>query len=168
VGQRVAPGANLARVANPNKLKAELNIAETQAKDIQIGQEVSIDTRNGLIQGRVSRMDPSVKDGTVTVDVRLEGELPKGARPDLSIDGSIVLEKLNEVVYMGRPVQGQPESQVSIFKLNPDGKGASRVTVKLGRSSVNLIEIKEGLKPGDQVILSDTTAQDGFDSIRLN
>jgi HlyD family secretion protein len=168
VGQRVAPGANLARVANPNKLKAELNIPETQAKDIQIGQEVSIDTRNGLIPGRVSRMDPSVKDGTVTIDVRLEGELPKGARPDLSVDGTIVLEKLDEIVYVGRPVQGQPDSQVSIFKLDSDGKGASRVTVKLGRSSVNTIEIKEGLKPGDQVILSDTTAQDGFDSIRLN
>jgi HlyD family secretion protein len=168
VGQRVAPGANLARVANPNKLKAELNIAETQAKDIQIGQEVSIDTRNGLIPGRVSRIDPAVKDGTVTVDVRLEGELPRGARPDLSVDGTIVLEKLDDVVYVGRPVQGQPDSQVSIFKLDPDGKGAARVTVKLGRSSVNTIEIKEGLKPGDQVILSDMTAQDGFDRIRLN
>jgi HlyD family secretion protein len=168
VGQRVAPGANLARVANPNKLKAELNIPETQAKDIQIGQEVSIDTRNGLIPGRVSRIDPAVKDGTVTVGVRMEGELPKGARPDLSVDGTIVLEKLDDVVYVGHPVQGQPESQVSVFKLDPDGKGASRVTVKLGRSSVNAIEIREGLKPGDQVILSDTTAQDGFDSIRLN
>ena len=168
VGQRVAPGANLARVANPNKLKAELNIPETQAKDVQIGQEVSIDTRNSLIPGKVSRIDPAVKDGTVTVDVRLEGELPKGARPDLSVDGTIVLEKLDGVVYVGRPVQGQPESQASIFKLDPDGKGATRVTVKLGRSSVNTIEIKEGLKPGDQVILSDTTAQDGFDSIRLN
>jgi HlyD family secretion protein len=168
VGQRVAPGANLARVANPNKLRAEVSIPETQTKDIQIGQEVTIDTRNGLIAGKVSRIDPAVKDGTVTVDVRLEGELPKGARPDLSVDGTIVLEKLNEVVYVGRPVQGQADSQVSIFKLDPDGKGASRVTVKLGRSSVNTIEIKEGLKPGDQVILSDTTAQDGFDIIRLN
>ena len=168
VGQRVAPGANLARVANPNKLKAELNIPETQAKDVQIGQEVSIDTRNGLIPGRVSRIDPAVKDGTVTVDVRLEGELPRGARPDLSVDGTIVLEKLDDVVYVGRPVQGQPDSQVSIFKLDPDGKGAARVTVNIGRSSVNTIEIKEGLKPGDQVILSDTTAQDGFDRIRLN
>jgi HlyD family secretion protein len=143
VGQRVSPGANLARVANPNKLKAELNIPETQAKDIQIGQEVSIDTRNGLIPGRVSRIDPAVKDGTVTVDVRMEGELPKGARPDLSVDGTIVLEKLDDIVYVGRPVQGQPESQVGIFKLDPDGKGASRVTVKLGRSSVNTIEIRD-------------------------
>jgi HlyD family secretion protein len=168
VGQRVAPGANLARVANPNKLKAELKISETQAKDIQIGQEVSIDTRNGLIPGKVSRMDPAVKDGTVTMDVQLEGELPKGARPDLSVDGTIILEKLDDIVYVGRPVQGQPDSQVSIFKLDPDGKGAARVTVKLGRSSVNTIEIKEGLKPGDQVILSDMTAQDDFDRIRLN
>ncbi len=168
VGQRVAPGADLARVANPNKLKAELNIAETQAKDIQIGQEVSIDTRNGFIPGKVSRIDPAVKNGTVTVDVRLEGELPKGARPDLSVDGTIVLERLDDVIYVGHPVQGQPDSQISIFKLDPDGKSASRVTVKLGRSSVNTIEIKEGLKPGDQVILSDMTAQDGFDSIRLN
>lgn len=168
VGQRVAPGANLARVANPNKLKAELDIPETQAKDIQIGQEVSLDTHNGLIPGRVSRIDPAVKDGTVTVDVRLEGELPKGARPDLSVDGTIVLEKLDDVVYVGRPVQGQPDSQMSIFKIGPDGKDAERVTVKLGRSSVNTIEIREGLKPGDQVILSDMTAQDGFDRIRLN
>jgi HlyD family secretion protein len=168
VGQRVAPGANLARVANPNRLKAELDIPETQAKDIQIGQEVSLDTHNGLIPGRVSRIDPAVKDGTVTVDVRLEGELPKGARPDLSVDGTIVLEKLDDVVYVGRPVQGQPDSQMSIFKIGPDGKDAERVTVKLGRSSVNTIEIREGLQPGDQVILSDMTAQDGFDRIRLN
>jgi HlyD family secretion protein len=168
VGERVAPGTNLARVANPNKLKAELNIAETQAKDIQIEQEVSIDTRNGIIPGRVSRIDPAVKDGTVTVDVRLEGDLPKGARPDLSVDGTIVLERLEDVVYVGRPVQGQPDSQISIFKLDPEGKGAERVTVKLGRSSVNTIEVIEGLKPGDQVILSDMAAQDGFDSIRLN
>jgi HlyD family secretion protein len=168
VGQRVAPGANLARVANPNKLKAELSIPETQAKDIQVGQEVSIDTRNGVIPGRVSRIDPAVKDGAVTVDVRLEGGLLDGARPDLSVDGTIVLERLNDVVYVGRPVHGQPDSQVSVFKLDPDGKGASRVTVRLGRSSVNTIEIENGLKPGDQVILSDMTAQDGFDRIRLN
>ncbi len=168
VGQNVAQGANLARVANPNRLKAELNIPETQAKDVQIGQEVSVDTRNGVIPGKVSRIDPAVKDGTVTVDVRLEAELPKGARPDLSVDGTVVLERLDNVVYVGRPVQGQPDSQVSLFKLDPDGKRAERVTVKLGKSSVNTIEIKEGLKPGDQVILSDMTAQDGYDSIRLN
>jgi len=167
VGQRVSPGANLARVANPNKLKAELNIAETQAKDIQLGQEVSIDTRNGIIPGRVSRIDPAVKDGSVSVDVKLEADLPKGARPDLSVDGTILLERLNDVVYVGYPVQGQPNSKISLFKLDPDGKGAERITVHLGRSSVNIIEVKEGLKPGDQVILSDMTAQDGFDVIRL-
>jgi HlyD family secretion protein len=167
VGQRVSMGTNLARVANPNKLKAELSIAETQAKDIQIGQEVSIDTRNGIVQGRVSRIDPAVKEGSVSVDVKLEEELPKGARPDLSVDGTILLERLNDVVYVGYPVQGQPNSKISLFKLNPDGQGAERVTVHLGRSSVNIIEVKEGLKPGDQVILSDMTAQDGFDTIRL-
>jgi HlyD family secretion protein len=167
VGQRVGMGTNLARVANPNKLKAELNIAETQAKDIQLGQEVSVDTRNGTIPGKVSRIDPAVKDGTVTVDVRLEGELPKGARPDLSVDGTILLEKLVDVIYVGRPVQGQPDSQIGLFKLDPDGKGAERVAVKLGRSSVNAMEVKEGLKPGDQVILSDMTEKDNFDRIRL-
>jgi HlyD family secretion protein len=168
VGQRVAPGANLARVANPNRLKAELNIAETQAKDIQVGQEASIDTRNDIIMGRVSRIDPAVKDGTVTVDVALESELPKGTRPDLSVDGTIVLEKLEDVIYVGRPVYSQSDSQIGLFKLDSDGKQAVRVTVKFGRSSVNTIEVKEGLKPGDQVILSDMTAQDGFDRIRLN
>jgi HlyD family secretion protein len=167
VGQRVGSGTNLARVANPNKLKAELNIPETQAKDVQLGQEVSIDTRNGIIPGEVSRINPAVKDGTVTVDVRLKAELPKGARPDLSIDGTIVLERLVDVVYVGHPAQGQANSQVSLFKLNPDGKSAERITVKLGRSSVNIIEIKEGLKPGDQVILSEMAEYDNVDSIRL-
>jgi HlyD family secretion protein len=167
VGQRVGTGTNLARVANPNKLKAELNIPETQAKDVQLGQEVSIDTRNGIIPGEVSRINPAVKDGTVTVDVRLKAELPKGARPDLSVDGTIVLERLVDVIYVGHPAQGQANSQVSLFKLNPDGKGAERVTVKLGRSSVNIIEIKEGLKPGDQVILSEMAEYDNVDSIRL-
>jgi HlyD family secretion protein len=168
VGERVAQGAKLARVANPNRLKAELSIPETQAKDIQIGQEVSIDMRNNVyVPGKVSRIDPAVKDGTVTVDARLEEALPKGARPDLSVDGTIVLERLVDVVYVGHPVQGQPDSQVSLFKLDPDGKRAERVTVKLGRSSVSIIEIKEGLKPGDQVILSDMTEYDNVDSIRL-
>ena len=166
VGQQVSPGTNLARVANPNKLKAELSIPETQAKDVQLGQEVSVDTRNGFIPGRVSRIDPAVKDGAVTVDVRIEGELPKGARPDLSVDGTIILERLEDVVYVGRPMQGQPESQIGLFKLDPDGKRAERVTVKLGRTSVSTIEVKEGLKPGDQVILS-TTDKDNFDVIRL-
>jgi HlyD family secretion protein len=168
VGQRVAVGTNLARVADPRKLKAELKIPETQAKDVRIGQVSSIDTRNGIIPGHVIRIDPSVRDGTVTVDVVLEGELPDGARPDLSVDGTIVLEELKNVVYVGRPVQGQPESQIGLFKLDSDGKRAVRTTVKLGRSSVSTIEIRDGLKPGDQVILSDMSANDGFDRIRLN
>jgi HlyD family secretion protein len=155
-------------VADPNRLKAELNIAETDAKDIQLGQTVSIDTRNGIIPGVVSRIDPAVKDGTVTVDVRLKSEPPQGARPDLTVDGTVVLEKLANVVYMGRPVQGQPNSEMSIFKLDAAGKRAAKVTVRLGRSSVSTIEIRDGLGPGDQVILSDMTAQDGFDGIRLN
>ena len=167
VGQHVSPGANLARVANPNRLKAELNIAETQAKDIQEGQEVSIDTRNGIIPGRVSRIDPSVIDGTVTVDVRLEANLPKHARPDLSVDGTIVLDRLEDILYVGRPVQGQENSRIGLFKLDPDRTKAERVTVSLGTGSVNTIEIREGLKAGDEVILSDMTAQDGHDSIRL-
>jgi HlyD family secretion protein len=167
-GQRVAPGANLARVADPRRLKAELKIAETQAKDIQIGQTSSIDTRNGVIPGKVIRIDPSVQNGNRTVDVALEGELPKGAVPDLSVDGNIILENLTDVVFVGRPVQGQPDSQIGLFKLEPDGKSAVRVTVKLGRSSVNTIEIREGLKPGDQVILSDMSAHDQYGRIRLN
>jgi HlyD family secretion protein len=168
VGQRVTVGFNLARVADPRKLKAELKIPETQAKDVQIGQVASIDTRNGIIAGHVIRIDPSVQSGTVTVDVALEGELPAGARPDLSVDGTIVLEELKNIVYVGRPVQGQPESQIGLFKLDEDGKRAVRTVVKLGRTSVNTIEIREGLKPGDQVILSDMSANDGFDRIRWN
>ena len=165
VGQRVGQGTNLARVANPAKLKAELNIPETQAKDIQIGQQVSIDTRNGIIPGTVSRIDPAVKEGTVTVDVRLNDALPKGARPELSVDGTVVLEKLEDVVYVGHPVQGQQDSLISLFKLDGQGKEAKRVSVRLGRSSVSIIEVKEGLEPGDQVILSDMSAYDGFDRI---
>jgi HlyD family secretion protein len=167
VGQQVSPGANLARVANPNKLKAELNISETQAKDIQIGQKASIDTRNGIIPGKVSRIDPAVRDGTVAIDVELEAELPRGARPDLSVDGTIVLENLEDIIYVGRPAQGQPDSQTMLFKLEQDGSRAVRVTVKLGRSSVNTIEIKEGLKPGDKVILSEVLDAENYDSIRL-
>ncbi len=168
VGQRVSVGSNLARVANSNKLKAELNVAETQAKDIQLGQQVSIDTGSGIVSGKVVRIDPGVKEGTVTVDVRLEGELPKGARPDLSVDGAILIEKLENIVFVGCPVQCQPNSQVSLFKLDPDGRGASRVRVELGRSSVNTVEIKKGLKPDDQIILSDMTTQEKFVRIRLN
>lgn len=167
VGQQVAPGANLTRVANPNRLKAELNIPETQAKDIQIGQEVSIDTRNGIIPGKVSRIDPAVINGTVTVDVRLVAELPKGARPELSVDGTIVLDRLEDVLYVGRPVQGQENSRIGLFRLDADRKRAERVTISLGISSVNTIEIREGLNAGDEVILSDMTAQDGNNNIRL-
>jgi HlyD family secretion protein len=168
VGQRVTPGTNLARVARPEKLKAELRIAETQAKDVLVGQRASIDTRNGLVEGRVIRVAPSVQDGTVIVDVALTGPLPKGARPDLSIDGTIEIEKLDDVLYVGRPAYGQSNSKVELFKLVKDDKEAVRVPVELGRSSVNTIEIVSGLNVGDKVILSDTTAQDGHDRIRLN
>ncbi len=167
VGQQVAPGANLARVADPTKLKAQLKIAETQAKDVQGGQLASIDTRNGMISGRVSRIDPSVQNGTVTVDVALEGELPKGARPDLSVDGTIELERLENVLYVGRPTYGQEQSVVSLFKIDPDGVNAERVKVQLGRTSVNTVEILKGLKEGDQVILSDMSPYDAFDRVRL-
>jgi HlyD family secretion protein len=167
VGQQVGPGTNLARVADPSKLKAQLKIAETQAKDVQIGQLASIDTRNGLIAGRVSRIDPAVQAGTVTVDVALEGELPKGARPDLSVDGTVELERLENVLYVGRPAYGQDQSVVSLFKLESDGVNAARVKVKLGRTSVNTVEIVTGLKEGDQVILSDMSQFDAFDRVRL-
>jgi len=168
VGQQVQPGSNLARVADPRRLKAELKIAETQAKDVQIDQKAEVDTRNGIIPGHVIRIDPSVINGTRTVDVALDAELPAGAVPDLSVDGTIELERLDDVVYVGRPVQGQPNSQITLFKLEQDGREAIRVQVKLGRSSVNTIEIVEGLRPGDQVILSDMSAQDAFNRIRLN
>lgn len=168
IGAQVGPGSTLARVADPTNLKAEVRVAETQTKDIRIGQYAEVDTRNGVVKGRVSRIDPSATGGTVGVDVILEGELPPGARPDASIDGTIELERLPDVVFMGAPAFGQENSTVSLFKLTADGGEANRVTVKLGRRSVNQVEILEGLKPGDQVILSDTTAQDGFDRIRLN
>lgn len=167
-GQQLAAGANIARIANPAKLKAEIKIAETQAKDIQHGQSVSIDTRNGLIPGHVVRIDPSVLNGTVTVDVALDGPLPKGARPDLSVDGSITLERLEDVLYVGRPVSAQPESKASLFKLTDGGRTAVRISVKLGRSSVSSIEVVQGLEVGDQVILSDTAQWDAYDRLRLN
>jgi HlyD family secretion protein len=167
VGQQVAPGTNLARVANPNRLKAEIKIAETQAKDIQIGQSAEIDTRNGIVAGKVIRIDPSVINGTRTVDVGLPDELPKGAVPDLSVDGTIELERLNDVLYMGRPAFGQEQSTVGLFKIDPDGSYAQRVQVKLGKSSVNTVEVLSGLKVGDRVILSDMSQYDGFDRIRL-
>jgi len=167
VGQQVAPGTNLARVANPSRLKAEIKIAETQAKDIQIGQKAEVDTRNGVVEGRVARIDPSVINGTRTVDVTMAGELPKGAVPDLSVDGTIELERLNDVLYTGRPAFGQDQSVVGLFKIASDGVNAERVQVKLGKSSVNTIEILSGLKVGDQVILSDMSAYDAYDRIRL-
>ena len=167
VGQQVAPGTNLARVANPSRLKAEIKIAETQAKDIQLGQTASIDTRNGLVEGKVARIDPSVQNGTRTVDVSLPDELPKGAVPDLSVDGTIELERLEDVFYMGRPAFGQEQSVVGLFRISADGTQAKRVQVKLGRNSVNTVEVLSGLKVGDQVILSDMSAYDAFDRIRL-
>ncbi|MGZ4967372.1 MAG: efflux RND transporter periplasmic adaptor subunit [Chthoniobacterales bacterium] len=168
VGQRVTPGTNLARVADPTKLKAEVKIAETQAKDIQINQRASIDTRNGVVEGHVIRVDPAVEQGTVKVDVALDGDLPKGARPDLSVDGTIELERLDDVIYVGRPAFGQENNTVGIFKLEAGTSEAVRTPVKLGRSSVNTIEILNGLQPGDQVILSDTSAMDAHERIRLN
>jgi HlyD family secretion protein len=168
VGQRVPPGTVLAKVVQPSHLKAELKIPETQVKDIAIGQDASIDTRNGVIDGKVIRIDPAAINGTVTVDVRLIGALPAGARPDLSVDGTIELERLPDVVYVGRPVFGQPNSQITLFRLEADGNNASRVPVKLGRSSVNTIEILDGLKVGDQVILSDMATWDAQNRIRLN
>jgi HlyD family secretion protein len=168
IGQRAPAGTNLARVANPTKLKAELRIPETQAKDVVIGQKASIDTRNGIIEGRVSRKAPSVQEGTVIVDVALIGALPSGAVPDLSVDGTVEIERLENVLYVGRPAYGQAQSKIEMFKLVNSGKDAERVPVTLGRSSVNTIEIVGGLKVGDRVILSDTSAQDGFDRIHLS
>jgi HlyD family secretion protein len=167
-GASVTPGTNLARVGDPSRLKAELRIPEPQARDIQIGQPASIDTRNGIIPGHVVRIDPAVTAGTVTVDIALDGELPRGARPDLTVDGTIELERLVDVVYVGRPVFGQEESIVSLFKLQPDTDEAVRTRVSLGRSSVNTIEVIEGLQPGDQVVLSDMSQWDAFDRVRLN
>ncbi|MDX2178700.1 MAG: efflux RND transporter periplasmic adaptor subunit [Bryobacteraceae bacterium] len=167
-GQRVTVGTVLAKVVQPTRLKAELKIPETQAKDVMLGQDAEIDTRNGIVKGRVSRIDPNAINGTVTVDVRLEGPLPPGARPDLSVDGNVILENLADVLHVGRPVFGQPNSTITLFKIDPDGKEANRVQVKLGRGAVNTIEILDGLKAGDKVILSDMSAQDGQNRIRLN
>ena len=166
VGQQVQPGTNLVRVADPTRLKAELRIAETQARDLTIGQIASIDTRQGIIPGKVIRIDPSAQNGTVTVDVALEGELPRGARPDLSVDGTIELERLENVLFVGRPAFGQEQSTVGLFKLDANGE-ATRAQVQLGRSSVNTIEVLGGLAEGDQVVLSDMSAWDQFERIRL-
>lgn len=167
-GQQVAAGVNLARVAKPGELRAELRIAETQAKDVVIGQPVKVDTRNGIVDGKVTRVDPAVQNGTVQVDVDLEGKLPPGARPDLSVDGTIEIERLPDVLYVGRPAFGQPDSEVRLFRVDPASGIASRVPVQLGKSSVNLIEIVKGLAAGDKVILSDTSAYDQHDRIRLD
>jgi HlyD family secretion protein len=168
VGQHVLPGAMLAKVVQPNHLIAELKIAETQARDVQIGQPAMVDTHNGTASGTVMRVDPAVQNGTVTVDVKLTGELPKGARPDLSVDGTIDLEQLDNVLYVGRPAFGQENSTISLFKLDTDGKGAVRVPVKVGRASVNSIQVLEGLRAGDTVILSDMSRNDNTDRIRLD
>jgi RND family efflux transporter MFP subunit len=167
VGEHVAPGVTLAKVVQPDQLKAELKIAETQARDIQIGQPASIDTHNGVIPGRVQRIDPAVQNGTVTVDVELTGPLPQGARPDLSVDGTIDLERMTDVLYVGRPALGNENSTLSLFKIDADNKGATRVPVKVGRASVNSIQVIEGLKEGDTVILSDMSRWDNVDHIRL-
>ena len=166
-GQRVVPGTTLAKVVQPDKLKAQLKIAETQVRDVVVGEKASIDTRNGIVEGHVSRIDPSSQGGTVTVDVALDGKLPKGARPDLSVDGTIELENLPDVVYVGRPAFGQEDGPITLFKLTQGGDEAVRVKVRLGKSSVNTVQILDGLKPGDQVILSDMSASDAFDRVRL-
>jgi HlyD family secretion protein len=168
VGQHVTLGTMLAQVVQPNQLKAQLKIAETQARDIQIGQPASIDTHNGLAEGTVSRIDPAVQNGTVTVDVALVAALPAGARPDLSVDGTIDLERLRDVLYVGRPAFGNENSTITLFRLAPDGKGAVRVPVKVGRASVNSIQLLEGLHEGDSVILSDMSRYDTTDRIRLD
>jgi HlyD family secretion protein len=167
VGQSVTPGTVLAKVAEPSRLKAVIRIPETQVKDVTIGQPVAVDTRNGVVAGKVSRVDPASANGTVGVDVIFAGPLPQGARPDLTVDGTVELERLDDVIYVGRPAQAQPQGQVTLFRLDGEGSGATRVKVTLGRASVSTIEVVDGLKPGDQVILSDTSAWDAYDRIRL-
>ena len=168
VGQQVTPGQNLARVADLTKLKAEVRIPETQLRDMAIGQIATIDTRTGIISGRVSRIDPAAEAGTVKVDVTLDGELPKGARPDMSVDGQIELERLDNVLYIQRPAFGQENSTITLFKVTPDGTHAERTKVTFGRQAVVTMEIREGLNVGDRVIVSDTSAYDNVDRIRLN
>jgi HlyD family secretion protein len=167
VGQWAQPGATLARIVEPGRLKAVVRIPETQAKDIVIGQPASIDTRNGVVPGRVARIDPAVQNGTVTVDVALEGELPRGARPDLSVDGTIEVERLKDVLYVGRPAYGQGQSSVGLFRLVEEGRAAVRVNVELGRASVNAVEIRGGVQPGDKLIISDMSRWDGYNRVRL-
>jgi HlyD family secretion protein len=167
LGQWVNPGMILARVSQPGRLKAVLRVPETQAKDITLNQRTSIDTRNGIVPGRVMRVDPAAQNGTVTVEIALEGELPRGARPDLSVDGTIEIERLIDVMYVGRPAYGQAESTVGLFKLEPDGKTATRVNVRLGRASVNTIQVMQGLGVGEKVIISDMSAYDNTNKVRL-
>ena len=167
VGQWAQSGATLARIVEPGRLKAVLRIPETQAKDVTIGQPAAIDTRNGIARGKVMRIDPAVQNGTVTVDVSLEGELPRGARPDLSVDGTVQVERLDNVLHVGRPAFGQPGSTVGLFKLTPDGKEAVRTTVRLGRTSVNTVEVVGGLRQGDKVIISDMSRWDGVERVRV-
>jgi HlyD family secretion protein len=167
VGARVGPGENLARVADPVRLKAELKIPETQARDIEVGQPAEIDTRNGVIAGRVSRKDPAAANGTVTIDVTLTDALPRGAVPDLSVDGTIQLERKENILHVGRPSLGQDQSTIGLFKVVNDAGDASRVQVRLGVSSVNAIEVLSGLEEGDRVVLSDMSAYDAFDRVRL-
>ncbi len=168
VGEHVAVGATLAKVVQLDQLKAALKIAETQARDLQIGQPASIDTHNGVIAGHVQRIDPAVQNGTVTVDVALDGPLPQGARPDLSVDGTIDLDRLNDILYVGRPASGNENSTLSLFRLAPDGKTAIRVSVRVGRASVNNIQILDGLKQGDTVVLSDMSKWDNVDRLRVD
>ncbi len=167
LGQWVTPGAVLAKVVKPERLKAELRIPETQAKDLSLGQKAEIDTRNGVVPGKVSRISPSAKDGAVVIDVALEGELPRGARPDLTVEGTVEIEKLNDTLYVGRPAGAQPDSTIELFRMTPGTDEATRVKVRLGKSSVSTIEIKEGLREGDSVILSDMSAWDKTDRVRL-
>jgi len=167
LGQWVVPGQVLATIAQPGRLKAVLRVPETQARDVVTGQPVNVDTRNGIAKGHVMRVDPSVQNGTVTVDVALDGALPRGARPDLSVDGTIEIERLTDVLHVGRPAYGQGESTVGLFKLDPDGKYATRIPVKLGRSSVNTIQIAQGLTAGDRVIISDMSQFDNVERVKL-
>ena len=167
VGQWVQAGTTLARVARPERLKAELRIPQTQARDVQVGQRASVDTRTDTIPGRVRRVDPNVQGGSVLVEVTLDGVLPTGARPDLAVDGTIELERLTDVLYVGRPAYGQSQSTVSLFRLSDGGGAAERTTVELGRSSVNQIEVVEGLRAGDVIILSDMSRYDDTDRVRI-
>jgi len=167
-GQWVISGQTLARVVEPGRLKAVVRIPETQARDVALGQTASVDTRNGIVAGSVVRIDPAAQNGTVAVDIGLEGALPRGARPDLTVEGTIELERLDRVLYVGRPAYGQPEGQVSLFRLAPDGRTAERVSVQLGKSSVNTVEVARGLRAGDRVIISDMSQYDNVDRVRLN